>query len=233
MDCEKLGQLILQLRKEKGLTQEQFAEKLGVSNRSVSRWENGTNMPDFDVVIEIVKHFDITVDEFLNGERKKHSTEHKETETIQKISDYNRIEKQKIQKRIHFLFVMAILAFIFYGIIDFSELQEAEIYRDLATYAMGIIFGVLLVGALYTSRHFHKIKAFKQHMIKKEAIMKEEYPKAYKRKRTALTVLSIMLFISGIAFLAAALFFNHSTGFSAGTCVLCASAIIIIRLRQI
>lgn len=43
MDQKKIGLFIKQLRKEKGLTQEQFAEKLGVSNRSVSRWENGVS----------------------------------------------------------------------------------------------------------------------------------------------------------------------------------------------
>lgn len=51
LDQEKIGKLIASLRKEKNMTQEQLAEKLGVSNRSISRWENGKSMPDFILTI--------------------------------------------------------------------------------------------------------------------------------------------------------------------------------------
>lgn len=49
MDQKKIGMLLKELRNEKGLTQEQFAELVSVSNRTVSRWENGNNMPDLDI----------------------------------------------------------------------------------------------------------------------------------------------------------------------------------------
>ena len=50
---KKIGAFIQQLRKENTLTQEQLAEKLGVSNRSVSRWENGTTYPDMVMFKEV------------------------------------------------------------------------------------------------------------------------------------------------------------------------------------
>lgn len=53
MDQQKIGAFLKVLRKQKGLTQEQIAEKFNVSSRTVSRWENGKNMPDLDVLIEI------------------------------------------------------------------------------------------------------------------------------------------------------------------------------------
>lgn len=53
MDQQKIGAFLKVLRKQKGLTQEQIAEKFNVSSRTVSRWENGNNMPDLDVLIEI------------------------------------------------------------------------------------------------------------------------------------------------------------------------------------
>lgn len=53
MNQEKIGKFLKELRKQKGLTQEQIAEKFNVSNRTISRWENGNNMPDSDVLIEI------------------------------------------------------------------------------------------------------------------------------------------------------------------------------------
>ena len=49
MNQEKIGKFLKELRKQKGLTQEQIAEKFHVSNRTISRWENGNNMPDLDI----------------------------------------------------------------------------------------------------------------------------------------------------------------------------------------
>ena len=53
MDQMKIGAYLKELRKEKNLTQEQIAEKFGVSQRSVSRWENGYTMPDISILIEL------------------------------------------------------------------------------------------------------------------------------------------------------------------------------------
>lgn len=98
MNQKKIGQLIKQLRKEKGLTQEQLSEILGVTSRSVSRWENGVNLPDFDLVIEAANYFDVTIYEFLDGERKENKIDKKENEALLKVSDYNSIEKIKVKK---------------------------------------------------------------------------------------------------------------------------------------
>ena len=51
MDLMKIGTFLQELRKEKGLTQEQLAEQLGVARRTVSRWETGANMPDLDILV--------------------------------------------------------------------------------------------------------------------------------------------------------------------------------------
>lgn len=69
MDQEKIGKFIAELRKEHNLTQEQLAEILGVSNRSVSRWENGKNMPDVSLFIPICELLNISVNELIIGER--------------------------------------------------------------------------------------------------------------------------------------------------------------------
>ena len=53
MDLQKIGTFLKDHRKEKGLTQEQLAETLNVSRRTVSRWETGSNMPDLDLLMEI------------------------------------------------------------------------------------------------------------------------------------------------------------------------------------
>jgi Predicted transcriptional regulators len=63
------------LRKEKNLTQEQLAEQLGVSGRTVSRWETGNNMPDISLLVEIAEFYEVTIPELINGERKKRDHE--------------------------------------------------------------------------------------------------------------------------------------------------------------
>lgn len=71
MDQQQIGKWMAFLRKEKKLTQEQLAERLGVSNRSVSRWENGRGMPDFSLLWDISRELDVSVSELLNGKREE------------------------------------------------------------------------------------------------------------------------------------------------------------------
>lgn len=69
MDQLKIGKFISQLRLDNDMTQEELAQRLGVSNRSISRWENGRNMPDISLFDSICELFGITLEEFLLGER--------------------------------------------------------------------------------------------------------------------------------------------------------------------
>lgn len=167
MDQKKIGTFLKELRKEKQLTQEQFAEILGVTNRSVSRWENGVNMPDFDLVIEIAKYYDISIEEFLDGERKNAMIDKETEKMLLKVADYENNEKQRYSKRVCGLFIAAIAAFILYGVLDFMGLASERGYEVIASFALGIVFGALLVGALYTSRYMAKIQSFKHRLLYK------------------------------------------------------------------
>ena len=96
MDTKKIGAFLKQCRKEKNLTQEQLAEKFGVSERTVSRWETGSNMPDLSILVELADYYDI-IKELLDGERS--STMNKEMkETLNKVADYEEWVKQKALK---------------------------------------------------------------------------------------------------------------------------------------
>ena len=70
MNQEKMGLFISKLRKENKMTQKQIAEKLGIMDTSVSKWERGVNAPDISYLTELSKIFHVTVQELLNGERK-------------------------------------------------------------------------------------------------------------------------------------------------------------------
>lgn len=69
MDQEKIGGFIAACRKEAGYTQAALAEKLGITDRAVSKWENGRSMPDVSIMLELCSLLHINVNELLTGER--------------------------------------------------------------------------------------------------------------------------------------------------------------------
>ena len=69
MDQEKIGKFICAVRKQQGMTQEQLGEHLGVTNKTVSRWETGKYMPDIDKLQELSAILGISINELLAGER--------------------------------------------------------------------------------------------------------------------------------------------------------------------
>lgn len=69
MDLERIGIFLAELRKEKGLTQEKLGELLGVSNKTVSRWETGSYLPPVEMLQALSTYYGITINEILSGQR--------------------------------------------------------------------------------------------------------------------------------------------------------------------
>ena len=86
MDTKKIGAFLKQCRKEKNLTQEQLAEKFGVSSRTVSRWETGSNMPDLSILVELADYYDMDLKELLDGERSQPMNQEMR-ETLDTVAD--------------------------------------------------------------------------------------------------------------------------------------------------
>lgn len=167
MDQQKIGCFLKELRKEKNMTQEQFAEIMGVSNRSVSRWETGMNLPDLDLLIQIADYHGVELREILNGERESEHMDKKMEETVLKVADYSNQEKMILTRRMHAIFIAGVIAFIVYMILEIKGLTEIDVYEDIAAFALGLVWGILIVGALFTSRYMVKIKAFKMRLLKR------------------------------------------------------------------
>lgn len=98
MNLEKIGFFLRELRKEKGMTQEQLSEVFGVAPRTVSRWETGRNMPDLGILIQIADYYDVDIQEILNGERKSETMDKEMKDTLLKVADYSELEKEKAIK---------------------------------------------------------------------------------------------------------------------------------------
>ena len=113
MDLIKIGKYIAFKRKEQGLTQKQLAEKLNMSDKSVSKWERGICLPDVSVYLELCKILDISINEFLAGEDiPKETIEQKAEENIIQITKDNK-NKQKYLKKIIRLLIVILVVFIF------------------------------------------------------------------------------------------------------------------------
>ena len=113
MDQIKIGKFILNCRKEKSLTQEQLAEKLSVTSKSISRWENGNTMPDYSLLKDLCSELNISVNELLSGEKiKENDYMNKSEENL--INLRKQIDKRKkVLHVITYVFVaIIIIAFV-------------------------------------------------------------------------------------------------------------------------
>ena len=142
MNQVKIGEFLRELRKGKGLTQEQLAEQFNISRRSVSRWETGSNMPDVVLLIEIADFFDVDIREIIDGERKSENME-KEKETLKKVAEYADAEKFKLKKKISNILKWMSLLILGSVLIGFFANQLDTIWGCVC-FTLGII---LLVGS--------------------------------------------------------------------------------------
>lgn len=169
MNQQKVGSFLKELRKEKNITQEQLAEQFGVSRRTVSRWETGSNMPDLDILVEMVDYYEVDLRELLDGERKSEQMDKELKETVLKVADYSNEEKAKLVKRIHWLFIWGCLSFMFYFATLFLGPEETTpIFGFAQGFSLGISFGMIIFGAIMTSKYAQKIRAFKMRLLRGE-----------------------------------------------------------------
>lgn len=94
MNQKKIGAFLRELRKEKKLTQEQLAEHFNVSDRTVSRWETGTNMPDLSMLVALSDFYQVDIKEIIEGERKSETMKEETRETLIKVAEYTEEEKK-------------------------------------------------------------------------------------------------------------------------------------------
>lgn len=167
MDIVKIGKFLQELRKEKGLTQEQLAEKMNVARRTVSRWETGSNMPDLDILIELADYYEVDLREILSGERKSEHMNKELKETVLQVADYSNEEKARLMRRIHWLFIAGLIGFVAFMVITALGLDTTEPYESIGSFGIGIAFGMLIIGVIFTSRYAPRIREFKLRLLGK------------------------------------------------------------------
>ena len=164
MDQQKIGSFLKELRKEKDITQEQLAEKLNVSRRTVSRWETGSNLPDLDLLIEVADFYQVDLRELLNGERKSEQMNPEMKETLLQAAEYANEDKKHISKTVLIYLSLGILALIILTVLDFLSLEGTFWLGFAKGGCTGLMFWALLMGILHTTGSLTKVKAFKKRL---------------------------------------------------------------------
>ena len=143
MNQQKIGNFIKEKRKEKNLTQDELASKLGVSNRTISKWENGHGLPDYSLILDLCKVLDMSINELLSGEEvKEENYRTMLEENIIKAIDYNNKKRNKKNIVITIFVVLIVLL----GLTIFYKNYLVSFYTDDSTKIITDISEKKLVG---------------------------------------------------------------------------------------
>lgn len=160
MDQKMIGSFLKELRKEKKITQEQLADKLGVSGRTVSRWETGNNMPDISILVEIAELFDVSIPEIINGERKNEKMNDDIKTVAQSMSDYATTEKENLLKEVRKLSIIGLVSLVIYLILDATKIGAGNgAVVAITRYLHTLVLVVTLLIPLHTTGLIYKFRS--------------------------------------------------------------------------
>ena len=191
MDPIKIGAFLRELRKEKNLTQQEVAEVFMVTNRTISRWETGANMPDISIITEIADFYGVDVRELIEGERMQveSSTEigsdsSEDTDkTLEKVIEYAGEEKIILSKRVLISSIAGLVGLIIYVLISrYNVLGEGLIVNLLESISLFLVYSSIITSISFTTGRLEK---------------KYENRKKYTLKKIVL----VILLISGVVIL--------------------------------
>ena len=180
MNQQKTGEFLKCLRKEKGLTQEQLAERFFISSRTVSRWETGSNMPDLAILIELADFYDVDIREIIDGERKSEMMNKETKETLLKVAEYANEGHRKSQAKIlgtalgiSITLILCTLLFLprpgfLCGIVDVSTCRE--LIFSLYILALMVLIFYLRVFPFREKPCFEPAKAVQATVLSKEIV---------------------------------------------------------------
>ena len=156
MDLNKICKFIKTKRKELGITQEELAEKLFVTEKAISRWETGRGTPDISLLLPLSKELKIDVSELLNGEENK-----KNNNNVEQLIKYNEITKaNKFNfqfKLTIFFYVLSILTFLFYLRFEYDPNIEVNYFIRLLIITISYLF-VIIGNKIYSNNYVEKIE---------------------------------------------------------------------------
>lgn len=197
-----LSENLKKIRKDNNLSQEQLAEKLGVSRQAISKWESNQAYPEMDKILHLCKMFNINIDDLLNNDIREVKGEQESKNNINKyIDDFlkfitnsiNLFSNMNFKSKIRCLFeqciiiTFLILAFLFLGFFladvllgVFSQLIPYKIYFTIVSilesiyYVIAIIISLIIIIYVFNQRYLNYYLALKNKTVDDENINSEE-----------------------------------------------------------
>ena len=164
MNQEKIGKFIAKERKNNKLTQKELADKLRLSEKTISKWECGKGLPEVSLMQPLCKELNISVNDLLNGE--------KDTKEEQAIIDYVNYEKKKSKKKIIIITTISILLITF---ILLTTIYFFNNYGKITAYELsGSTENFSLTGALFIKSNQNNILNTGKLTINNEEIKDED-----------------------------------------------------------
>ena len=148
MNQTTIGSYIAKKRREKNLTQEQLAEKLGVSNKTISKWENGKCMPDYSIIEQLCKELSVTLSELMDGEDAAEDSVriYDDAQILDLLRRTQELERQKNILYGIILIVFGIASNAMTGAVGGSEVQEFISGLLMSLSVAEILAGIVIVG---------------------------------------------------------------------------------------
>ncbi len=148
MNQTAIGSYIAKKRREKNLTQEQLAEKLGVTNKTISKWENGKCMPDYSIIEQLCKELSVTLSELMDGEDAAEDSVrvYDDEQILDLLRRTQELERQKEILYGVILVVLGIACNAMSGTVSGSEVQEFVSGLLMGLSVAEILAGIVMIG---------------------------------------------------------------------------------------
>lgn len=157
MDQIKIGKFIAERRKAQSLTQMQLAERLGITDRAVSKWERGKSLPDASIMLELCETLKITVNDLLSGEEIRMENKERNEQILLNMAKEIE-EKNKIVWRSMWIIMVVSMIALFGGLLLVAFLMPEGIWQLVAILALCLIF---LPACLYALKLEVSVGAYK------------------------------------------------------------------------
>lgn len=210
MDLVKIGEFLKALRKSKGYTQQEVADELYVTQKTISRWENGEGVPDIAIITSVAEFYGVTVDELLKGEKNNYN------QSIRTIEKKNKSKVKLITNKllstqnIYFLVSMSIIFIFLVSGIIVSLLVDSDSSAGLIIFTLGMIIG--LITYLYGKSELKRIINDEDNLDLKDELNKAKLE--LRKKNVLFSDMYLLLSIIYIIFMIVCLTYVNLTYFT-------------------
>lgn len=170
MNQEQIGKFIAELRKEKNMTQQELAEKLNITDRAISNWENGRRLPDYTSLPLLAEVLDISIQELLNGHKMSKEELIELKDTLENIIEIGADDHIKKNKRLNRYIILGNIMFALFCLQKEFNFLNHFLNNNFVYLIEGLVIGtgiaLELIG-VYNNSHDISVCQRKKNLLKK------------------------------------------------------------------